>query len=81
MNRKPNPGSLFSAAKDHDINLDKSFMIGDRWKDIEAGIRAGCKTIFIDYGYDEKQPEKSDFKFKSLNEACLHILGEKIGKN
>ena len=47
--RKPLPGLLLKAAKIHHIDLNQSIMIGDRWKDIEAGQNAGCKTIFIDY--------------------------------
>lgn len=76
--RKPKPGSLLAAAKDHQIDLASSFMVGDRWRDIEAGVRAGCKTIFIDYGYDEKQPEAPDFTVTSLFEASKIILGESL---
>ena len=43
--RKPAPGLLLAAARDHNINLKTSFMIGDRWKNIEAGQRAACKII------------------------------------
>ena len=42
----------------------------------EAGVRAGCKTLFIDYGYAEKQPQSFDFKVLSLREAADIILGE-----
>ncbi len=51
--RKPRPGLILQAAEKYEIDLTKSYMVGDRWKDIEAGKRAGCKTIFIDYKYDE----------------------------
>ena len=54
--RKPSPGALLAAAKSHHIDLEKSYMVGDRWRDVEAGQQAGCKTIFIDYRYKEKQP-------------------------
>jgi D-glycero-D-manno-heptose 1,7-bisphosphate phosphatase len=74
--RKPLPGNLFEAAKKHKIDLSRSYMIGDRWRDIEAGQKAGCKTIFIDYGYSEKQPELVDYRAKSLSEAAQIILGE-----
>lgn len=74
--RKPRPGALLSAAKLHDINLTQSFMVGDRWRDIEAGQRAGCRTCFIDYGYREKQPQIADFYALSLLEASKIILGE-----
>jgi D-glycero-D-manno-heptose 1,7-bisphosphate phosphatase len=74
--RKPRPGSLFSAALHHAIDLGRSYMVGDRWRDIEAGTRAGCKTIFIDYGYDETQPKSPDFTVTSLLEASKIILSE-----
>ena len=51
--RKPLPGMLFQAAADLKIDLAKSFMIGDRWRDVDCGFNAGCKTVFIDWGYDE----------------------------
>jgi D-glycero-D-manno-heptose 1,7-bisphosphate phosphatase len=64
--RKPLPGLLLMASKEYEIDLTKSFMVGDRWRDIKAGKSAGCKTFFIDYGYDEKQPEMPDFIVTSL---------------
>jgi D-glycero-D-manno-heptose 1,7-bisphosphate phosphatase len=51
-------------------------MVGDRWRDIQAGVAAGVKTVFIDYGYDEKQPLSFDFKATSLLDAVPFILGE-----
>ena len=72
--RKPSPGALLTAAKNHHINLKKSFMIGDRWRDIEAGQGAGCKTIFIDYGYQEKRPTSMHYRVHSLKEAAEIIL-------
>jgi D-glycero-D-manno-heptose 1,7-bisphosphate phosphatase len=72
--RKPKPGALLAAAEKHGIDLAASFMVGDRWRDIEAGYRAGCQTLFIDYGYDEKQPDQFDFKVSSLLEAATEIL-------
>lgn len=74
--RKPKPGAILSAAQKYDIDLTQSFMVGDRWRDIEAGISAGCKTIFLDYGYDEKQPMYLDYRVQSLYEASQIILGE-----
>jgi len=74
--RKPLPGSLLHAALEHKIDLNKSFMIGDRWRDIEAGSAAGCKTFFINYGYQEKQPDFPDFIVNSLAEAADIIVGE-----
>jgi D-glycero-D-manno-heptose 1,7-bisphosphate phosphatase len=49
-------------------------MVGDRWRDVEAGESAGCKTFFIDYSYQEKPPESYDYKVKSLHEAAKIIL-------
>lgn len=72
--RKPAPGALLAAANMHKIDLAKSYMVGDRWRDIEAGQQAGCSTIFIDYGYDEKQPESVDFRVRSLEEAAEIII-------
>jgi D-glycero-D-manno-heptose 1,7-bisphosphate phosphatase len=74
--RKPLPGSLLATAKQHDIDLPQSYMVGDRWRDIEAGQGAGCKTIFIDYDYAEKQPESVNHRVRSLSEAAQIILGE-----
>lgn len=74
--RKPAPGALLAAASEHNIDLKRSYMIGDRWRDIEAGQRAGCKTVFIDYGYSEKQPQQVDHRVPSLRDAALVILGE-----
>lgn len=74
--RKPLPGALLEAAKEHDIDLSKSFMVGDRWRDIEAGASAGCKTFFINYRYAEQKPNAPDFIVSSLLEAKKIILGE-----
>ncbi len=52
--RKPRPGMLLAAAAAHRIDLTGSWMVGDRYRDIEAGQAAGCKTLFIDYGYPER---------------------------
>ncbi len=72
--RKPLPGALLSAANDHGIDLTQSYMVGDRWRDVEAGQQAGCRTIFIDYHYDEKQPSSVDFYAASLLEAANLII-------
>ncbi|MFZ4388463.1 MAG: D-glycero-alpha-D-manno-heptose-1,7-bisphosphate 7-phosphatase [Chthoniobacterales bacterium] len=76
--RKPLPGALLESAKIHDIDLSKSCVVGDRWLDIEAGRRAGCSTIFIDNGYDEKQPESADHRVASLSDAARIILEKMI---
>jgi D-glycero-D-manno-heptose 1,7-bisphosphate phosphatase len=74
--RKPKPGLLLRAARDFNIDLSSSFMIGDRWRDVEAGKRAGCRTLFIDCRYDEEPPSACDFRVGSLIEASRIILAQ-----
>ena len=74
--RKPSPGMLLAGAREFDVDLASSYMVGDRWRDVEAGIAAGCKTIFIDYGYDEKRPQSYNFRVSSMQEAASIILME-----
>lgn len=66
--KKPNPGMLYEAKKKWRISLKNSFLIGDRWKDIEAGNKAGVITIYKDCNYNEKRPKKYDFIIKELKE-------------
>jgi D-glycero-D-manno-heptose 1,7-bisphosphate phosphatase len=79
--RKPLPGLLTAAALAHDIDFTNSFMVGDRWSDIEAGNQAGCKTFFIDCGYAEKQPTSMNFVISSLFDASEIILRMSHEKN
>ena len=74
--RKPRPGLLLEAANDFGLDLSRSWMVGDRWRDMEAGRAAGCHTIFIDCAYKEAQPEHVDHRVGSLGEAVPIILGE-----
>ncbi len=75
--RKPKPGLLLEAASEFNIDLGASFMVGDRWRDIAAGQRAGCKScFFIDYGYSEKGPEQPFTVVKSLENSVGLILGD-----
>jgi len=66
--RKPNIGMLKDASKKYKIDLTKSFVIGDRWKDIEAGKQAKCKTIFIERNYSEKLKSKPNYLIKDISE-------------
>ena len=60
--RKPRPGLIFQAAGKYGLDLARSWMVGDRWKDIAAGQAIGLKTIFVDYHYVETyQGEPADF--------------------
>lgn len=72
--RKPKPGMLLQAATEWSLDLRLSFMVGDRWRDIEAGRAAGCQTILIRYPYDERQAERPDAIVDSLLEASVLIL-------
>jgi len=74
--RKPRPGLLERAARTHSIDLARSFMVGDRWKDVEAGRRAGCVTVFIDHGYAEPGPATPDCSVGSLVEAVQWIVSK-----
>jgi D-glycero-D-manno-heptose 1,7-bisphosphate phosphatase len=67
--RKPKPGLIFEAAKKWNINLKKSYMIGDRWKDIDAGTSSGCKTIFLNNNYKEKVKSEPNFTCENLLKA------------
>jgi len=72
--RKPKPGLILDAARAHDVDLRASIMVGDRWRDVEAGRRAGCATVFLDYGYAERRPDGPDLVARSLAEAAEWIL-------
>ena len=71
--RKPLPGLLLEGARLFNVDLSQSIMIGDRWKDVEAGIQAGCKTIWLRANYREKIPPPH-FIAKSLTDAADWIL-------
>ena len=67
--RKPLPGMLYRAAEKYEIELHNSYLVGDRWRDIDAGNSAGCKTFFLDYKYTDKYPINFDYRVRSLTEA------------
>ena len=73
--RKPRPGLMISAARCYGIDLPKSFVVGDRWRDIDAGHAAGCRALLVDYGYNERKPEAEPAaRICSLREAADWIL-------
>jgi len=74
--RKPKPGMLLRAARELGLGLAQSWMVGDRWRDVDCGRAAGCKTIFIDRGYAEELRQKPDFSACDLGEAADIILRE-----
>jgi D-glycero-D-manno-heptose 1,7-bisphosphate phosphatase len=72
--RKPKPGMLVAAAAELGIDFARSFMVGDRKSDIEAGRAVGCTTIFVDLDYEEPYPDKPDFVVRSIAQATDIIL-------
>lgn len=72
--RKPAPGMLLDAAAASGLNLHQSFLIGDRWRDIEAGRRAGCRTVLVGDGYSERVDIRPHGRVESLNDAVDWIL-------
>ena len=72
--RKPAPGMLTDAAKTLGLDLARSWMVGDRWRDIDCGQRAGVRTAFIDFGYDETLRAAPNFTVKNFAEAAAVIL-------
>jgi D-glycero-D-manno-heptose 1,7-bisphosphate phosphatase len=64
---------LFQAAAELQIELANSFMIGDRWRDVECGVNAGCQTIFIDWGYQETLKRQPTYRVGNLLEAAKLI--------
>ena len=76
--RKPRPGMLQQAADKLQIVLSQSYMVGDRWRDIDCGKRAGCKTVFIDWGYAEDLRERPDHRATNLLDAARIILRDNV---
>jgi D-glycero-D-manno-heptose 1,7-bisphosphate phosphatase len=66
---------LRRAARELGLDLGQSWMVGDRWRDIDCGLAAGCRTIFIDRGYAEALRQPPDFRARDLREAARIILG------
>jgi D-glycero-D-manno-heptose 1,7-bisphosphate phosphatase len=73
--RKPEPGMLLDAAAALGIDLARSWMVGDRWRDVDCGKRAAVKTVFIDFGYSEKFSATPDYSVRTFPEAVALILG------
>jgi D-glycero-D-manno-heptose 1,7-bisphosphate phosphatase len=74
--RKPKPGLI---TRPPAYDLPRSVVVGDRWRDVEAGRRAGCRAaILVDYGYDEGPPVTPDVRVRSLAEAADWILSTMV---
>jgi len=74
--RKPKPGLITQAAAEYNIDLSRSFMVGDRWSDIVAGQSAGCKTLLIDLPYSQGSRCTPMHRVRDLPEAVDVILLE-----
>lgn len=74
--RKPKPGMILDAAERHGIDLARSFTVGDRWRDVEAGHAAGTRVVFVDHGYDEALRSEPEVRVADLAEAAAWIRGE-----
>jgi D-glycero-D-manno-heptose 1,7-bisphosphate phosphatase len=74
--RKPQPGMLLAGAREFNVDLRRSYMVGDRRSDVEAGIAAGSSTIFIDRAYSEPPPTLYDHRVSSTHEALKIIESE-----
>jgi len=73
--RKPAPGLVLEAQRRFGIDLARSFLVGDRWRDIDAGQAAGCRTVFLDQNYRERGPSAPpDARVGSLPEAVDWIV-------
>jgi D-glycero-D-manno-heptose 1,7-bisphosphate phosphatase len=72
--RKPKPGLVLAAAAEHQVALDASYLIGDRWRDIDCGHAAGCTTIWVDHGQAEPLRQPAHFRVKDLSEAAAVIF-------
>lgn len=80
--RKPLPGLLLAAAATYNLDLQRSYLIGDRWRDIEAGAAAGCSTILIDYHYNEQRSTRHpDVCVSSLSQAVDWIMKQEMQGN
>lgn len=78
--RKPRPGMLRDAAARWVIDLKRSILVGDRWRDISAGCAAGCRTFLIGDGYGEAFPHPPDTVASSLLDVTRRVLQDSDGE-
>jgi D-glycero-D-manno-heptose 1,7-bisphosphate phosphatase len=73
--RKPRPGMVLTAAAEHHVDLERSFLIGDRWRDIECGAAAGVRSVLLERNYRERKSSVPPaFVTTSISEAAAWIL-------
>lgn len=73
--RKPKPGMLVDIGRRWEVRLRASYIIGDTWRDIEAGKRAGCRTILLVRDYNEGVI--ADLRVTDLDQAVTYVLGDR----
>jgi len=85
--RKPSPQMIINASKEHNIDLKKSYLIGDSAADIKAGINSGVKTILVKTGYGsdsisilQKENKFPNFTAENLTEASKFIIHDSCGE-
>jgi D-glycero-D-manno-heptose 1,7-bisphosphate phosphatase len=78
--RKPAPGLILQAAQEHDLDLARSYFVGDKGSDIECGRAAGVRTILVESGLPEERPDPAvahpDHVARNLTDAVAWILQE-----
>ena len=74
--RKPRPGMLLEASREYGLNLAESWLVGDRWKDIGAGYVDGCRTVFLNYDYDECLNSPPDHAIRCIEQLSPLIIDE-----
>jgi D-glycero-D-manno-heptose 1,7-bisphosphate phosphatase len=79
--RKPKPGMLLRAAAAHHLDLSRSFLIGDRWRDVGCAHAAGCRAVFIDHRYREPLRDKPEFTVTNFHEAVATILQNQLSES
>ena len=65
---------IFKAQQEWQVDLAKSYVVGDRWRDIDAGHAAGCRTIWMDYGYAEALRTPPDYQINRIEQLLDIIL-------
>ncbi len=78
--RKPQPGMILNAAAEWQLDLASSYLIGDRWRDVDCAHAAGCRAIFLDRGYAETLRDIPDFTATTFSEAVDVVLREAAAK-
>ena len=72
--RKPKPGLIYEAVRDYRLDINASYLIGDRWRDIETANAVNLRSYFVDYGYDESRSQYATLTFPHPTLALDHII-------